>query len=156
MKIFHNEACPLDLPARHTFPIEKYRLLQARVQAAGLVSPADLQSGPAASDADIIRVHDRDYYTRLQLGRLSRREMRRIGFPWSPQLVTRARHSAGSTLAAAHAALAEGAGINLGGGTHHAFPDHGEGYCVLNDVAITLRGLQARQAIQSASMTTAD
>ena len=156
MKIFHSDDCRLELPSRHTFPIEKYRLLRERVQTAGLVGADDLRPGPAASDEDILRVHDPDYFTRLLQGRLSRREMRRIGFPWSPQLVERARRSTGSTLAAARTALAEGAGINLGGGTHHAFPDHGEGYCVLNDVAITLRALQACQAIHTAVVIDAD
>jgi acetoin utilization deacetylase AcuC-like enzyme len=142
VKIFHSDACRLDLPARHTFPIEKYRLLRERIQAAGLVADDRLVAGPALRVEDILRVHDADYIERLQQGRLTRREIRRIGFPWSLQLVQRAMHSAVATLAAARTALAEGLGINLGGGTHHAFPDHGEGYCVLNDVAIALRALQ--------------
>ncbi len=156
MKIFHSDACRLTLPAGHTFPIDKYRRLREGVEAAGLVDRAHLLAGPAATDEDILRVHDPDYITRLQQGRLSRREMRRIGFPWSPQLVARARFSAGSTLAAARSALADGTGINLGGGTHHAFPDHGEGYCVLNDVAIGLRALQASQHIQTAVVIDCD
>ncbi|MDJ0883319.1 MAG: histone deacetylase [Desulfobacterales bacterium] len=156
LKIYHSDACRLPLPAGHTFPIDKYRLLRERVQAAGLVDAAHLLAGPAATEEDILRVHDPDYITRLQQGRLSRHEMRRIGFPWSPQLVERARYSTGSTLAAARSALAGGAGINLGGGTHHAFPDHGEGYCILNDVAISLRALQARQNIQTAVVIDCD
>ncbi len=156
MKIYHSDACRLPLPAGHTFPIDKYRLLRESVQTIGLANRAHLRAGPAATEEDILRVHDPDYITRLQQGRLSRHEMRRIGFPWSPQLVERARYSAGSTLAAARSALAEGAGINLGGGTHHAFPDHGEGYCVLNDVAIALRALQACQRIHTAVVIDCD
>jgi acetoin utilization deacetylase AcuC-like enzyme len=156
MKIFHSDAWPLDLPARHTFPIDKYRRLRERITAARLVAADDLRVGPAVSKDDILRVHTPDYVNRLQQGRLSRQEIRRIGFPWSPQLIDRARHSAGATLAAAGAALTEGAGVNLGGGTHHAFPDHGEGYCILNDVAIALRALQARRAIQTAVVIDAD
>lgn len=156
MKIFHSDAWPLDLPARHSFPIKKYRLLRERIQSTGMVTPDRLRAGPTVSEEDILRVHTADYWRRLRRGRLSAREVRRIGFPWSPQLVDRARHSTGATLAAATAALTEGVGANLGGGTHHAFPDHGEGYCVLNDVAITLRALQARQAIQTAVIIDAD
>ena len=156
VKIFHSDACHLPLPARHTFPIDKYRRLRESVQAAGLADKGNLLAGPAATDEDILRVHDPDYFTRLQQGRLSRQEIRRIGFPWSPQLVERARFSTGSTLAAADSALAEGVGINLGGGTHHAFPDHGEGFCVLNDVAVGLRALQACQRIHTAVVIDCD
>jgi acetoin utilization deacetylase AcuC-like enzyme len=156
VKIFHSDAWPLDLPPRHTFPIEKYRLLRERITAAGLVAAGDLQAAPAVGDEDILRVHTPDYLARLRQGRLSRQAMRRIGFPWSSRLVARARRSAGATLAAAGAALVEGTGVNLGGGTHHAFPDHGEGYCVFNDVAIALRSLQARGRLQSAVVIDAD
>ena len=156
MKIFHSDAYRLDLPARHTFPIEKYRLLRERIRAAGLVADDQLMGAPAVEDADILRVHDADYLNRLQQGRLTPREIRRIGFPWSPQLVQRATHSAGATLAAARAALAEGLGIHLGGGTHHAFPDHGQGYCVFNDVAIALRALQAAGQVRSAVVIDGD
>ena len=156
MKIFHSDAWRLELPARHTFPIAKYRRLRERVETASLVDAEDLRPGPAISEEDILRVHRPEYLARLRQGRLSPREIRRIGFPWSPQLVARSLHSTGATLAAARAALVEGAGINLGGGTHHAFPDHGQGYCILNDVAITLRALQAERAIQRAVVVDAD
>jgi acetoin utilization deacetylase AcuC-like enzyme len=156
MKIFHSDAYQLNLPARHTFPIEKYRLLRERIQASGLVADDRLAAAPAVGDADILRVHDADYIERLEQGRLTGREIRRIGFPWSPQLVRRAKHSVGATLAAARAALAEGLGIHLGGGTHHAFPDHGQGYCVLNDVAIALRALQAMGQVRTAVVIDGD
>ena len=156
MKIFHSDAYQLNLPARHTFPIEKYRLLRERIQAAGLVADDRLAAAPAVGQADILRVHDADYIERLEQGRLTDREIRRIGFPWSPQLVQRAKHSVGATLAAARAALTEGLGIHLGGGTHHAFPDHGQGYCVLNDVAIALRALQARGQVRTAVVIDGD
>ncbi len=154
--IFHSDGCRLDLPARHAFPIEKYRLLRERIEAAGLVAEDRLVAAPAVREEDIRRVHDADYIERLHKGRLTDREIRRIGFPWSPQLVRRSKHSAGATLAAARAALSEGLGINLGGGTHHAFPDHGEGYCLLNDVAIALRTLQAGGQVRSALVIDGD
>ncbi len=150
MKIYHSDETPLPLPAGHTFPIEKYSLLRRRVEASGIIDPEDLQPGRAVSDKDVLRVHTVDYLDRLRRGRLSSNDMRRIGFPWSPQLVERTRHSAGATLAAVRTALAEGIGINLGGGTHHAFPDHGQGYCILNDVAIALRAHQAQGGLQTA------
>ncbi len=156
MKIFHSDHKPLDLPAGHPFPIEKYRLLRERVASSGICRPEDLQPAAAAPDEDILRVHAPDYFERLRRGDLSANDMRRIGFPWSPRLVERTRHAAGATLAAVSAARTEGVGINLGGGTHHAFPDHGQGYCILNDVAIGLRALQARGGIETAVIIDGD
>ncbi len=156
MKVFHSDDIRLTLPAGHPFPMEKYRLLRERVSSSRMLRREDLQPATAASDEHILRVHAAEYLERLQGGRLSPNELRRIGFPWSSRLVERTRHSAGATLAAVRAALAEGIGINLGGGTHHAFPDHGQGYCILNDVAIGLRALQSRGAIQSAVVIDGD
>jgi acetoin utilization deacetylase AcuC-like enzyme len=156
VKIFHSENIPLVLPAGHPFPMEKYRLLRARVASSGRLRREDPQPAPPARDEDILRVHAPAYLERLRRGRLSPAEMRRIGFPWSPRLVERARHAAGATLAAVSAARAEGVGINLGGGTHHAFPDHGQGYCILNDVAIGLRAHQARGNIKAAVVIDGD
>ncbi len=156
MKVFHSDNIPLTLPVGHPFPMEKYRLLRERVISSGTLRREDLQPATAAGDDDILRVHAPGYFARLRRGRLSPNEMRRIGFPWSPRLVQRTRHAAGATLGAVRAALAEGIGINLGGGTHHAFPDHGQGYCILNDVAIGLRALQAGGAIQSAVVIDGD
>jgi acetoin utilization deacetylase AcuC-like enzyme len=123
--------------------MEKYRLLRERVLAAGVVAPDDLLVPRAATDEEILRAHDAEYLQRVQSGGLSREETRRIGFPWSPAMVERSRRSAGGTLAACRAALDDGAAVNLAGGTHHAFRDRGEGYCVFNDAAIAARALQA-------------
>ncbi|MFW5942460.1 MAG: histone deacetylase, partial [Chloroflexota bacterium] len=87
--------------------------------------------------------HTADYVARVREGRLTRQEIRRIGFPWTPQLVERSRRSVGSTIAAGRAALQEGVAVNLAGGTHHAGPDWGQGYCVFNDAAVAARVLQA-------------
>lgn len=143
MRAFYTDHYVLPLPPGHRFPLAKYSLLRARVQTSGLVAPADLQEPAAATDAELSRVHARDYVAQVQEGRLSAPELRRIGFPWSPAMVERSRRSTGATIAACRAALADGVAVNLAGGTHHAFPDHGEGFCVFNDVAVAIRVLQA-------------
>jgi acetoin utilization deacetylase AcuC-like enzyme len=101
-------------------------------------------------------VHTADYYDRLVGGRLSEREIRRLGLPWSEALVGRSRLSVAGTLAAARAALDDGVAANLGGGTHHAFADHGEGFCVLNDIAISIRALRAEGLIRRAAVIDLD
>jgi acetoin utilization deacetylase AcuC-like enzyme len=143
VKIFYTDHYVLPLPPWHRFPMEKYRLLRERVEADGVAGKDALQLPPAATDEQILRAHDRRYLQRVASGELAPEEQRRIGFPWSPQMVERSRRSSGATLAAARAALGEGVAVNLAGGTHHAFRDHGEGYCVFNDSAIAALGLQA-------------
>ncbi len=145
MKIFKTDGFALPLPVGHRFPITKYALLRQRVEAAGLVKPDELIAAPAASDAEINRAHTAEYLRRVQHGELTEKELRRIGFPWSPQMVERSRRSSGATIAAARAALSDGAkrAVNLAGGTHHAFADRGEGFCVFNDAAIAARAVQA-------------
>jgi acetoin utilization deacetylase AcuC-like enzyme len=143
LKIYYTDQYVLPLPPWHRFPMQKYRLLRERVQAEGVAGNDGLQLPPAATDQEILRAHDRGYLQRVVSGELAPEEQRRIGFPWSRQMVERSRRSSGATLAAARAALEEGAGVNLAGGTHHAFRDHGEGYCVFNDSAIAALTLQA-------------
>jgi len=150
MKIFYADQYVLPLPTGHRFPITKYQLLRERVASANLVAPADLVVPPAATDTEILRAHDFDYLHRMQAGLMTEKEIRRIGLPWTPQLVERSRRSSGATIAAARAALESGYGVNLAGGTHHAFSDHGEGYCVFNDSAIAVRTLAAEGLIQRA------
>lgn len=135
----------LALPVGHRFPIGKYAMLHEQAERTGL---GDMRPAPATDWPLLALVHTPDYLARLQQGTLSASEQRRIGFPWSPQLVERARHSVGATLAACRAALAEGVAASLAGGTHHAYADHGEGYCVLNDTAVAARVLQAETLIQ--------
>jgi len=143
VKAFYCDHFVLPLPEGHRFPMEKYRLLRERVLESGAVGPADLLVPEPATDEQILRVHQPDYLRRVAAGELERAEVRRIGFPWSPAMVERSRRSAGGTIAACREALESGAAVNLAGGTHHAFPDHGEGYCVFNDAAIAARTLQA-------------
>jgi acetoin utilization deacetylase AcuC-like enzyme len=131
----------LPLPPGHRFPMAKYSRLRERVRSelpgVRLIVPA-----PAA-DAELLRVHDAGYMQRLATGTLEPAESRRIGFPWSPAMVERSRRSVGATLAAARAALRDGAGVNLAGGTHHAHAALGQGFCVFNDVAVAIRAMQA-------------
>ncbi|HMQ34938.1 MAG TPA: histone deacetylase [Chloroflexaceae bacterium] len=143
MQIYYSDTFVLPLPPGHRFPMEKYALLRERVAAAGLVPPGDMRVPHAASDAELARAHDPGYIARVQAGELTAAEQRRIGFPWSPQMVERSRRSAGATVAACRAALVGGVGVNLAGGTHHAFRDHGAGYCVFNDSAVAARAMQA-------------
>lgn len=143
MKIFYTDHYVLPLPPWHRFPMEKYALLRQRVQEAGLAGQDRLQVPAAATDEELRRAHDAGYLRRVSDGNLTALEQRRIGFPWSPQMVERSRRSSGATLAACRAALQEGIGVNLAGGTHHAFRDRGEGYCVFNDSAVAALTLQA-------------
>lgn len=126
----------------------KYVLLRERVVKAGLVSADDLLVGPAATHEALYRAHDREYVRKVEMGELSAREIRRIGFPWSAELFERSRRSVGSTIAACRTALSEGLGINLAGGTHHAGPDFGQGFCVFNDSAVAARVMQAEGLVK--------
>lgn len=144
------------LPAGHRFPVEKYAMLRERVVAEGIVEPERVLDPAAASDEMLRLVHTADYVDRFVAGALSAAEVRRLGFPWSPALVERSRRAVGGTVAAARHALAHGTGMNLAGGTHHAFADHGEGFCVFNDVAVAIRTLQAEGAISRAAVLDLD
>lgn len=143
MKAFYSDTFVLPLPPEHRFPMAKYRLLRERVIAEGILAAHDLLVPDAATDAEILRAHDADYLRRVANGLLTPQEIRRIGFPWSPEMVERSRRSSGATIMACRAALLDGVAVNLAGGTHHAFRDHGEGYCVFNDAAIAARAMQA-------------
>jgi acetoin utilization deacetylase AcuC-like enzyme len=142
------------LPAGHRFPIEKYALLRDAVIAEGLV--AHVHEPARVRFEDLERVHTRDYVARLTNGTLSDAELRLLGFPWSPALVERSYRAVGGTLGAARRALEDGVAMNLAGGTHHAFPDRGEGFCVFNDVAIAVRTLRAEGHIRRAAIVDLD
>jgi acetoin utilization deacetylase AcuC-like enzyme len=148
MKIFYTDTFPIPLPENHSFPKDKYFLLRMRILEELGDQPVELRVPEPASDEAILRAHDPNYIRRLLNGELSDKEIRRVGLPWSPEIVRRTRYSVGGTIAACRAALEEGVAINLGGGTHHAFRDHGQGYCWLNDTAIAARAMQAEGLVR--------
>ncbi|MFN3630751.1 MAG: histone deacetylase [Casimicrobiaceae bacterium] len=142
MRCFYSDHFVLPLPEGHRFPMAKYRLLRERVAA---FAPDALAEAPRATEAELLLAHDASYIERMSSGGLSREEIRRIGFPWSPEMAERARRSTGATIAALeHAIASRSCGINLAGGTHHAFRDHGEGFCCYNDAAVAARVALAR------------
>lgn len=142
MRVCYSDRYLIELSPTHVFPIRKYRLVRDRLLAEGTLTHWHLVEPPLATDEDILLVHTSDYWSRCVSGRLTAAEVRRIGFPWSETLVRRSRTAVQGTIIAARNALHDGVASNLAGGTHHAFPDHGEGYCVLNDIAIATRVLQ--------------
>jgi acetoin utilization deacetylase AcuC-like enzyme len=140
----------IPLPDGHRFPMDKYALLREGVLAAGHVRPEHLHDPPRTSLDDLLRVHTREYVEHVTDGTLPPAEQRRIGLPWSPAFVERAWRVVRGTAEAAEAALGYGVAMNLAGGTHHAFPHRGEGFCTFNDVAVAVRRLQALQRIRRA------
>ena len=142
MKICYSDRYLIPLIPTHPFPMQKYRLVRDRLLEENSITHWHLIEPNLASDEDILLVHANDYWLRCKNGNLTPAEIRRIGFPWSERLVQRSQASVQGTIIAAKNALRDGIASNLAGGTHHAFPDHGEGYCVLNDIASATRVLQ--------------
>lgn len=145
MKAYYADQFVLPLPEGHRFPMRKYAMLRETLVAQRILQPGMLHVPEAATDTELLRVHDRAYLDKVTMGTLSEREIRRMGFPWSPQLVERSRRSVGGTISACRAALTgpESISANLAGGTHHAHSDFGAGFCVFNDVAVAARTMQA-------------
>lgn len=148
MDVFYTDSFVLPLPPTHSFPASKYARLRRRLVDEAIIPAAWLRIPERAGAEEIARAHDPDYYLRVIEGRLSEREVREIGLPWSPELVERSLRSVGATLAAARSVLAsvracdarpDGlcVAFNLAGGTHHAHRDFGSGFCVYNDFAVT-------------------
>ena len=148
MKIFYSDEFDFPLPRGHHFPLKKFRLLREAVERAAIVPPENLIVPPPVTDEQVLRAHSPDYLNRVVTGQLSKKELRRIGLPWSPELVERVRYSAGGTVAACRAALVDGVSVNLAGGTHHAYRDRGQGYCLFNDIIIAARTMQAEDRAQ--------
>jgi acetoin utilization deacetylase AcuC-like enzyme len=149
MKVFYSDHFVLPLPEGHRFPMAKYSMLRERVARDGICGPGELLTPRAVTDEEILRAHAPEYLERVVCGTLTDKEVRRIGFPWSEKMVERSRRASGGTLGACLAALDEGFATNLAGGTHHAFSDRGEGYCVFNDSAIAARAVQAAGLVES-------
>jgi acetoin utilization deacetylase AcuC-like enzyme len=156
MHIWTSARYTFPLPSGHRFPIGKYELLRRRVVADGLVAPDRVHDPDRASADALRRAHTDDYVSRFTDGRLSDKELRRIGFPWSGALVERSYRAVGGTCEAARAALQAGVAMNLAGGTHHAFADRGEGFCVFNDVAVAIRMLQDEGRVHRAAVVDLD
>jgi acetoin utilization deacetylase AcuC-like enzyme len=146
----YHAAYEVRLPQGHPFPISKYPLLRAQLLAEGVLSMRDFVEPEPIALESAARVHTREYLNKLDSDGLSAAEQRRLGLPWSRELWQRSRLAAGGTLLAARTALEKGLAANLAGGTHHAFADHAEGFCVLNDVAIAIAQLRAEAAVARA------
>ena len=147
MKVVVTDRFGLPLPVGHRFPAEKYAILRQSVEASGLFQSSDFIEPDAVEEVDLLRAHSPDYIQRIFSGQLTREEQNRIGFPWSPQMVERTRRTTGGTILACRSALREGVAVNLAGGTHHAFAERGEGFCIFNDSVVASRGLQAEGLI---------
>ena len=153
MRFWAHDRFTFPLPDGHRFPLAKYRLVRERVEAAGL---GVVEQSDAASWEALATVHTPEYLERVRTGTLGLREQRGLGLPWSPELVDRGRRSSHSTVCAARDALRDGWGMNLGGGTHHAFADSGRGYCLFNDVVLAVRGLRSEGRLQRALVVDTD
>ncbi|PAY18414.1 histone deacetylase [Rhodopirellula sp. SM50] len=156
MRLYYTDHFELPLPPTHRFPMDKYRRLRRHVATSDAHRNDVLLVPPAATDDQLRLCHDADYIARVADGSLSTPEIRRIGFPWSPKMVQRSRRSTGATIAASRSALRDGIAANLAGGTHHAFADAGEGYCVFNDAAVAIRTLQSESLIKRACVIDLD
>ena len=156
MIAFYADHFVLPLPEGHRFPMAKYARLRERVIADGILEPGDLREPVAATDSQLERAHTADYVRRVSRGELTIAEQRRIGFPWSPEMVERSRRSVGATICALREAARDGFSVNLAGGTHHAFADRGEGFCVFNDAAVAARAAQAEGIAQHVMIVDCD
>lgn len=148
MKAFYCDHFTFPLLQNHRFPLAKYSLLRKRLEESGLIPTEDLLVPDAATDEELLLVHTQEYLHQVSDGLLAQKAIRRIGLPWSPELVERSRRSVGGTIAASRWALREGIAFNLAGGTHHAHRGHGAGYCIFNDVAVAVRTMQREVGIK--------
>ena len=156
MHVFYSPHYYANIGDTHIFPIKKFELVRDRLLLDGTLSSEEILEPDPADVEDIKLVHTEDYVSRLCAGELTAREIRRLGLPWSQSLVRRSFYAVGGTVSAALVALEQGFGSNLAGGTHHSFADRGEGFCVLNDVAIAIHALRKRGLIQRAAIVDCD
>jgi acetoin utilization deacetylase AcuC-like enzyme len=140
----------------HVFPAEKYRRIHQRLLESGLAEAADFVTPQPASDQDVLLVHTPQYVHKLKTGTLSAREELEMEVPYSPELVRAFWLAAGGSILAADFALNDGIAFNIGGGFHHAFPDHGEGFCMVHDVAVAIRRMQRDDKITCAMTVDCD
>jgi acetoin utilization deacetylase AcuC-like enzyme len=154
-KLVYHDGYDLRLGS-HVFPSQKFRLIHDRLLEGGIAAPEDFLSPVPATDADILRVHSQDYVYKLTHGSLSREEILRLEIPYSKELIEACWLAAGGSILAGRRALQDGWAANIGGGFHHAYPDHGEGFCVIHDVAVAIRRLQFDRAIERAMVVDTD
>ena len=140
----------------HVFPAEKYKLIHDRLLARGIAAASDFVSPRPATDQDVLLVHTPQYVQKLKTGTLSAREELQMEVPYSPELVRAFWLAAGGSMLAADFALNDGVAISIGGGFHHAFPDHGEGFCMIHDVAVAIRRMQRDDKIRTAMTVDCD
>ncbi|HKV04505.1 MAG TPA: histone deacetylase [Candidatus Acidoferrales bacterium] len=140
----------------HVFPSQKFRLIHDRLLADALAAPQDFIEPRPAADEDVLRVHSQAYVHKLKTGTLSEEEILRLEVPYSKELIEACWLAAGGSILAGQLALKDGWASNIGGGFHHACPDHGEGFCVIHDVAIAIRRLQADRLIERAMVVDTD
>jgi len=145
--VYYSDPFTFPLPPEHRFPSEKYRLLRERVERWPASTGVELLVAPRATEPELRLVHTEAYLTGFADGTLGDEAMKRIGFPWSPELVERSLRSCGGTVAAARRAVGDGRAAYLAGGTHHARADRGAGYCVYNDCAVAARVLQRETGV---------
>lgn len=154
-KLIYHDGYDLNLGA-HVFPSQKYRLIYQALLAEKLAEPADFLQPQPACDEDVLLVHSGDWVHKLKAGKLTIPELMRMEIPYSKEMVAAAWLAAGGSILAGRRALEDGWCANIGGGLHHAYRDHGEGFCPLNDVAIAIRRLQADGAIEKAMVVDTD
>jgi acetoin utilization deacetylase AcuC-like enzyme len=154
-KLIYHERYDLNL-GEHVFPSQKYRLIRDALLAEGIASPSDFIAPEPAADADVERVHSHEYVHKLKTGHLSYAEKLRMEIPYSQEMIEACWLAAGGSILAGRSALADGWAANIGGGFHHAYPDHGEGFCVIHDVAIAIRRLQFERLIAQAMVVDTD
>jgi acetoin utilization deacetylase AcuC-like enzyme len=154
-KLVYHERYDLNLGA-HVFPSQKFRLIAEALLAEGIATKPDFLRPEPASDEDILRVHTADWVRKLKTGTLTASEVMKLEVPYSPELVEAVWLAAGGTILAAQSALRDGFGANLGGGFHHAYPGHGEGFCAIHDVAVAIRRLQTDKAVSQAMVIDTD
>jgi acetoin utilization deacetylase AcuC-like enzyme len=154
-KLIYSDAYFLPI-GQHVFPAEKYRRIHQRLLETKVAEPADFLAPQPASDDDILLVHTPEYVRKLRTGTLSPQEEMQLEVPFSPELVKAFWLSAGGSILAAEHALNDGVAVNVGGGFHHAFPDHGEGFCMIHDVAVAIRRMQKDKKITRAMTVDCD
>jgi len=154
-KLIYHERYDLNLGA-HVFPSQKFRLVHDKLLNDGIAEVDDFLRPEPASDADMLRVHTKDWVEKLKTGTLTASDVMKLEVPYSPELVRAFWLAAGGTIVAGESALRDGFACNLGGGFHHAYPGHGEGFCAIHDVAVAIRTLQARKEIDRAMVVDTD